>query len=148
MPSSIKRCRRIQAGSRSPRAGHKNVVSRGRFFLSALCFLSFRLSLVAVLALTGYAIVTGGVSREMLYVICISVGLLVVTGLNVLANGRRVTCPLCRASLFMAQRNLVKPGVPKILGCSKTPLAFSLLTMPEVMRCPCCSEKVRLVRSQ
>lgn len=107
-----------------------------------------RLSLLATLGLVVWILFHSGEVPQMILVgLGLSFAVLIVAGIHVLSNGRRVTCPLCRASLFMSTRNLVKPGVPKILGCAKTPLAFSLMTMPEVMSCPCCAEKVRLVRS-
>lgn len=144
-------CRRIPTASHDhtqPSKMRKNVVSRGRFFLAAVSFLILRLSLTTTIALIGWVLVQNGeIQREILIAFGISAALLVLSSIHVISNGRKVTCPLCRASLFMSSRNLVKPGVRKILGCSKTPLAFSLLTMPEVLSCPCCAEKVRLTRS-
>lgn len=72
---------------------------------------------------------------------------LVVTGLFNLSNRRKVCCPLCRASLFMSPRSLVKPAGRKLLGSAKVPLAATLLTRPEVLPCPYCAERVRLTRS-
>ena len=128
-----------------------NVVSRGRFFVASLSFLMMRLSLVAVLGLVVYILLENETrdlsSHPAVLALGVAGAILVLSGINVLVNARRVTCPLCRASLYMSGRGLTKPGVRKFMGCSKTPLALSLLTMPKVMSCPCCAEKVRLVRS-
>lgn len=132
----------------SRRSGPKNVVSRGRYLVAAFFFLMLRLSLVTTIGLVGWLFFKFETAdRMVLTLLGVSIAVLAVSGLHVMLNGRRVTCPLCKASLFMSTKNLVKPGVPKVLGCAKTPLAFSLLTMPTVMRCPCCAERVRLVRS-
>lgn len=143
-------CRRMPAmSSEVLRTGRqKNVVSRGRFFIASLSFLLLRASLVSSLALVAWILLASStISKEVVIALAVSGVVLVASGLNVVTNARRVTCPLCRASLFMSSRGLTKPNVPKVFGCSKTPLAFSLLTMPQVMSCPCCAEKVRLTRS-
>ncbi len=129
----------------SPR---RNVVSRGRFFFAALCFLLVRLSLITILGLVVWILLENGkVPEKALVGLGVSIGLLIVCGINILVNARRVCCPLCRASLFMSPRSLVKPKVLRLMGNAKVPLAFSLLTMPTVLSCPYCAEKVRLVRS-
>ena len=126
----------------------RNVVSRWRFFVAAAAFLLFRLSIVSAFGLFCWSLFPSGeLPSWFLAALFTSIAVLVVAGLHVVSNGRRVSCPLCRASLFMSSRNLVKPGVPKILGSAKTPLALSLLTVPKVMSCPCCAERVRLTRS-
>ena len=125
----------------------ENVVSRGRFFWASLSFLMMRLSLVAILGLVAWILLEHEVPQPAVIALAVSGGILVISGINVLVNARRVTCPLCRASLFMSSRGLTKPGVRKICGCSKTPLAFSLLAMPRTMSCPCCAERVRLTRT-
>ncbi len=133
--------------SSSQGSSSRDVVSRGRFFLVAFSFLLLRISLPTTLGLTGWFFLKfETASSIILYALGVSLAVLILSGIHVIANGRRVICPLCRASLFMSSRNLMKPNVPKILGCKKTPLALSLLTMPKVMNCPCCAEKVRLVR--
>ena len=151
--SAIGVCRRMPAmkSERGKQPKPANVVSRGRFFWASFSFLIMRVSLVAVLGLVGFILLQTeehkSITETAVLALAISGGILVLSGINVLVNARRVTCPLCRASLFMSSRGLTKPGVPKFLGCPKTPLALSLLTMPKVMACPCCAERVRLVRS-
>ena len=148
--SPIGNCRKMPSMSHSTTHAPqtRNIVSRGRFWLASLSFLLVRASLGTSLFLVGWILFqTGAIPSAVLTILTVAIVTLIVAGMNVLANSRKVTCPLCRASLFMSSRNLVKPRVQKILGCSKTPLAFSLLTMPEVKSCPCCAEKVRLTRS-
>jgi DNA-directed RNA polymerase subunit RPC12/RpoP len=116
--------------------------------LASLCFLLARFSLVAILGLVGWILIeSGSLPSWAVPAVAVSIATLVISGINILANGRRVACPLCRASFFMSPRSLVKPKGPKLLGCAKTPLAFSLLTIPEVVSCPYCAERVRLTRS-
>ena len=142
--NEIGSCRR----SRSIPSSSRSLISRSRYFGAAFSFLLLRASFVATLGIVTWIFCKFEAATNVhLYAFGISIGVMVVSGINVLSNARKVTCPLCRASLFMSGRNLVKPGVPRILGCAKTPLAFSLLTMPQTMRCPCCAERVRLVRS-
>lgn len=139
----------MNSSNSSSSGGRRNVVSRGRYFVAAFCFLASRVSLFLFGGLILWVLLVDGASakKEILYALAASFAVFVVTGINVLANARRVTCPLCKASLFMSTKNLVKPGVPKLLGSAKVPLAFSLLTVPKVMSCPCCAERVRLIRS-
>lgn len=130
------------------RPAFRSVVPRGRYFFAALSFLMMRASLVASIGLGGWLFFNFEAAPKLLvYGLGVSLALLILSGLNVVSNGRKVTCPLCRASFFMSTRNLVKPGVPKIITCAKTPLAFSLLTIPSAINCPYCAERVRLVRS-
>lgn len=119
------------------------------FWLASLSFLLLRLSLVVLLSLVGYVLYLGEGSELSWVLVGVAACLvvLVLSGIIILANQRKVSCPLCRASLFMSQRSLVKPAGKKLLGCAKTPLALSLLTHPEVMDCPYCAERVRLTRS-
>lgn len=142
-------CRKMSAMTTEPSHTKKprNLVSRGRFFIAAVSFLLFRLSLMSAFLLVCLTFFfEGDFPSWFLPSLLGAIALLAVTGLHIVSNGRSVSCPLCRASLFMSPRNLAKPGVPKILGSTKTPLAFSLLKMPTVISCPCCAERVRLTR--
>lgn len=134
-------------GSMSGR--RKNVAPRGLFWVAAFSFLSLRLSLVGLVTLVGYGLYLGDEADSSLLLVGVGacLAILIVCGLVILTNQRKVSCPLCRASLFMSQRGLVKPAGKKFCGCAKTPLACSLLTMPEVLDCPYCAERVRLTRS-
>lgn len=135
-------------GQGSSSGRRKNVAPRGLFWVSALAFLCLRLSLVCLVGFVGYGLYRGDEADSSLFLVGVGTCLatLTVGGLVILTNQRKVSCPLCRASLFMSQRSLVKPAGKKLCGCAKTPLAFSLLTMPEVLDCPYCAERVRLTR--
>ncbi|MBK1834300.1 hypothetical protein [Roseibacillus ishigakijimensis] len=130
------------------RSRQKNVVSRGRFALGALCFLLMRLSLVTTLGLVVWLLFFHlNPDKKLALWVGVSLGVLIFSALNVLANARRITCPLCRASLFMSPKKLTKPRVPTWLGSRRIPMAVSLLFFPKVLRCCYCSERVRLTRS-
>lgn len=133
----------------SPSVGKRNVVSRSRYTFAAFCFLLFWVSLVSFAGLLAWVLLVDEVSQltNLHYALIGTFVVFVLSGLNILVNARRVTCPLCKASLFMSSKNLTKPGVPKLLGSAKVPLALSLLTVPKVLSCPCCAERVRLTRS-
>ena len=127
----------------------RDIAPRGKFLLCGLAFLLVRLSIVALLVVVGLVFYRQGENVEDLMIpILASIACLVVSGLVIFANQRKVACPLCRASLFMSPKALVKPAGKKLFGSAKARLSFSLLTYPEVLDCPYCAERVRLTRSR
>lgn len=144
----LSECAARMSGMNSVSGKRRNIVSRPRFFLAGLSYLLFRLSMIGLFGLLIWVLYQRGEgSAGELIALGICIVTLIVTGLLNLSNRRQVCCPLCRASLFMSPRSLVKPAGRKLLGSAKVPLAATLLTMPEVLPCPYCAEKVRLTRS-
>lgn len=136
------------SGNRTASGKRRDIVSRTRFFFAGLSYLLFRFSMVGIFGLLIWVLSQRG-NGSILELIALGVCLLVliVSGLFNLTNRRTVCCPLCRASLFMSPRALVKPAGRKLCGSAKIPLAATLLTMPEVLPCPYCAERVRLTRT-
>ncbi len=125
------------------------VIPRGRYFFVANAFLLQRLTMVVFPILIVLLFLEGRDSSPlMLWGTVAAFGIFVITSLILLANQRRVTCPLCKASYFSSRRALSRgKKVPRVFGSAKIPLALALLTFPKVIRCAYCAERVKLVRT-
>jgi len=129
-------------------ARRRNIAPRGKYFLCGIAFLLTRISILALLVIVGFVFYQQGEGSEKLIIgVVASASTLIISGLIIIANQRKVACPLCRASLFMSPKALGKPAGKKLFGSAKARLAFSVLTFPDVLECPYCAERVRLTRS-
>ena len=126
----------------------RNGVSRPLYAMNGYAYLLSRVGFFGgFLGLVG-VLIDVGVEKNLLALIAGGAfGLAIVSGLILVANRRRVTCPLCRVSLFLGHKSLVKRQRAKfILGSVKLPLAIAVGTGATTISCPYCAERVKLKR--
>lgn len=137
----------------APRARSRNNVSRFLYGVCGFAFLFLRISffagvlgLVFLLALPKIEALAEVDRIQVLYGVAVAFLVSVCSGFFLLVNRRKVTCPLCRVSLFSGHKSLVKRGAKRVFGSPKTAIALSTMKGAKSLDCPYCRERVRLQR--